>query len=75
VKFLDDYSAGIALCCVGSVILVPIIYLGITEDLKGLVPLIAFSIILHIAGLMMITISILIDRWRVEASMYYDWGL
>ena len=71
----DDYSFGIASCCSGSVILVIIIYLGHTGLGHDLLVLIAFSIVLHVLGLLLIMISFVINRWQTEASMYYDWGL
>jgi len=75
VKVPDDYSTGVALCCTGSVILVMVLYLGLTGHGGGLIPLISLSILLHITGLLLVITSIVINRWRTEPAMYYDWGL
>ena len=74
-RSLDDYSMGIALCCTGSVVLVAIVLVGIMGWAGGLVPLIAFSLFLHAAGLVLVVVGVVLSRLRTPTRMYYDWGL
>ncbi len=71
----DRYATGIYLCCAGSVLMVSLLYVGIMGYIEDLVALIALSILLHVVGLLLVTIDIIVERWRAETPMYYDWGL
>jgi hypothetical protein len=74
-KAPDEFSLGVAMCCVGSVLLVVVLYVGIMDYASGLNLLIIFSLTLHIAGLLLVAFGTIFDRWRAEQRMYYDWGL
>ncbi len=71
----DDYSLGIALCCAGSILLVAIVFIGIMSYAENLLPLIALSLFLHGAGLVLVLVGVVLARLRTAPRMYYDWGL
>ena len=71
----DDYSMGIALCCTGSVLLVAIVFVGAMGYVERLVPLIALSVFLHGAGLVLVLVGVVLSSLRAPRTMYYDWGL
>jgi len=75
VKAPDDFSKGVALCCAGSVIMVAVVFVGIMGYVEDLLPLIAFSLFLHVSGLVLVAMGVLLERLRAPRRMYYDWGL
>jgi hypothetical protein len=75
VSVLDDFNIGIALCCTGSILLVMSLTAFIIDRLSDITLLIAFSIFLHYAGLMLVGFSSAIFKWQRQKRMYYDWGL
>lgn len=73
--YIIGYYVGASFCCGASVSMVAIVFLGSMGLREGLVPVIAFSILLHVSGLLLVLSSVLNLRWRAERAMYYDWGL
>lgn len=71
----DRYAMGIYLCCAGSVLMVSLLYVGIMGFLEDLVALIALSVLMHVVGLLLVVVDIVVESWRAETPMYYDWGL
>ncbi len=71
----DDYSIGVSLCCAGSVIMVAVIFVGIMDYADNLVPMIAFSLFLHVAGLLLVLVGVVLAKLRAPPKRYYDWDL